>query len=154
MTLTDKDATSGRPRQPWQYSMKTLLLVTAGTAMALAILVSFPNPIAVPVLICLTIAIPAILCIVAIYGSGYQRTFCIGALFPTGITLYATGWMMGLSLIEAPSVSDLDTLEQWLEFFDEVGAPYRVYVGAAWLLAMIIGSLAVVLRRHLETRAR
>ena len=154
MTSTEKDATSGRPRQPWQYSMKTLLLVTAGTAMALAILVSFPDPIAVPVLICLTITIPAILCVVAIYGSGYQRTFCIGALFPTGTMLYATGWLMGLSLIEAPSVSDLNTLKQWLAFFDEVGVPYRVYVGAAWLLAMVIGAMAVVLRRHLETRAR
>ena len=133
MTSPDKDAASGRSGRPWQYSMTTLLLVTAGTAMALAVLVSFPSTIAVPVLICLTIAIPAVLCVVAIYGSGYQRTFCIGALFPTGIMLYTTGWLMGLSLFEPPSTSDLKTLEEWLAFLDDVSVPYRLYVGSAWL---------------------
>jgi hypothetical protein len=146
--------TRPQPGQPWQYSLKTLFLITLGLAVALAVVVSFPNGIAVPLLICLAIAIPAFLTVVAIYGSGYQRTFSIGALFPTCTLLYATGWLMGLTLIEGPGPSTFDSLGDWLELFDEVGGPYRVYTGSAWLLAVAVGWMAVGVRYRLERRAR
>ncbi len=145
--------TRPQPGRPWQYSLKTLFLITLGLAVALAVVVSFPNAIAVPVLICLAIAIPAFLTVVAIYGSRYQRTFAIGALFPTCTLLYTTGWLMGLTLIEGPR-PPIDSLEDWLEFFDEVGGAYRVYAGCAWLLAVAVGWMAVAVRHHLEARAR
>jgi len=143
-----------QPGRPWQYSMKTLMLVALGTAVALTIVVSLPNAIAVPVLICLAIAVPAFLTAVAIYGSGYQRAFSIGALYPTCTMLYATGWLMGLSLIEGPRASELDSLEGWLAFFEAVGGAYRVYTGCAWLLAVAVGWMAVAVRYHFEKRAR
>ena len=145
--------TRPQPGRPWQYSLKALFLITLGLAVALAVVVSFPNVIAVPVLLCLAIAIPAFLTAVAVYGAGYQRTFAIGALFPTGTLLYTTAWLMGVSLLEPPSI-DLDSLEGWLAFFDHVGVTYRVYAGSVWLLAVAIGWMAVAVRYHLETRTR
>jgi hypothetical protein len=133
---------------PWQYSLKTLLVVTAAVAVALSIIVSSPDWIAVPMLMLLAIAVPALLTSVLVYGSGYQRTFCLGALFPTGIALYATGWAMGLALVDG----DLDDLGEWLEFFEAAGNPYRVYSASAWLLAIAVGSAAVAIRRRLEAR--
>jgi hypothetical protein len=153
MTSTPNNSTSTEPRRRLQFSIRTLLWVTLATAIALAILVSSPSVVAVPVMMCLTIAIPAILTVVVIYGSGYQRTFCVGALFPTGIALYATGWLLGLSLFEPPSI-DLDSLDGWLDFFDGIGSAYRAYTGCAWLLAIAVGSIAVAVRCRLQARAR
>ena len=153
MTSTHDGTTPTRPRRPWQYSMKTLFRVTFGTAVALAVVVSSPNAIAVPVMICLNIAVPAFLTVVLVYGSGYQRTFCIGALFPTWTALYATGWLLVIALMQAPPASSLDTLDGWLAFFDAIGSTYRVCTGGAWLLA-VVGSAAVGVRWHLETQTR
>jgi hypothetical protein len=90
MTSTQNSTTPAQPGRPLQYSLKTLLLVTLGTAVGLAIVVSSPNVIAAPMIICLTIAIPALLTVVVVYDSGYRRTFCIAALFPTCTSLYTT----------------------------------------------------------------
>ena len=152
MSRTENAENSTPPRGPWQFSMKTLLVVTAATAVALAIVVSLPNAIAVPVMLCLAIGIPAFLTVIVIYGSGYQRTFCIGALFPACAMLHATGWLLFFSIIEGPG--NLEDLGRWLEFFDEISAPYRVYTGAAWLLAIVVGFVAVGVRWQLEARAQ
>jgi hypothetical protein len=146
------NATPTPPGRPWQYSLKTLFLITLGLALALAVVVSFPSALAVPVLICLAIALPAFLTAVALYGSGYQRAFAVGALFPTCTVLYATGWLMGLTLVNSPGPSPLADLEEWLEFFEGVGPAYRVYAGAAWLLAVAVGWMAVGVRYHFERR--
>ena len=142
--------TPPRPSRPWQYSLKTLFLITLGLAVALAIVVSFPSAIAVPVLICLAIALPAFLTMVAIYGSGYQRAFAFGALFPTCTLLYATGWLVGLTLVQG----ELSDLEDWLEFFEDTTPAYRVCAGSAWLLAVAIGWMAVGVRHHFERQTQ
>jgi len=153
MTSTHNNTTPPQPGRPWQYSLKTLLLVTLATAVALGILVSTPSGIAVPVMICLTIAIPALLTVVVVYGSGYQRTFCIGALFPTCTALYVTGWFLGLVQLELTDNSPR-IVDDWLELCEGMGSVYRVYTANAWLLAILIGAAAVGVRRQLESRAR
>jgi hypothetical protein len=154
MTPPDSDTTPPQPGRPWQFSMKTLLIVTIATALGLTIVVSLPNAIAVPLMICLTVAVPALLTVVLVYGSGYQRTFCIGALFPTCLLLYVTGWLFGLALINPPVAGELDDLDQWLRFFEGIGPHYRTYAASAWLMAVIVGTLAVCVRWGLEARAR
>jgi hypothetical protein len=134
--------------------MQTLLVVTIATALGLTVVFSLPSTVAVPVMICLTVAIPALLTAVLVYGSGYERTFCIGALFPTCLLLYVTGWLFGLALLEPPGVGDLDDFDEWLQLFDEIGSPYRVYAGFAWLMGVIVGTLTVCVRWGLEARAR
>ena len=38
------------------------------------------------------------------------------------------------------------------QIFDGVGNAYRVYSAAAWLMAVVLGSAAVIVRRRLEGR--
>ena len=105
-------------------------------------------------MICLAIAIPALLTVVVVYGSSYQRTFCIGALFPTCTELYVTGWLLvGLTQIDAYGDA-MEDFEEWLELFDSLGYSYRIYTAGSWLLAVIIGAAAVGVRRRLERGAR
>ncbi len=154
MTSTHDSTTSPQPGRPWQFSIKALMVVTAGTAVALTIVVSLPNVIAVPIMFCMTIVIPALLTVVVVHGPGYRRTFCIGALFPAGLALYVTGWLFGLVLMEGGRMGSLDNPGKWLKFFEGIGSTYRVYAASAWLLAVVVGMLAVGVRRRLEVRSR
>ncbi|MHC4404620.1 MAG: hypothetical protein ACYTG0_33625 [Planctomycetota bacterium] len=154
MNSTENNPSSTPRGHPWQFGVRTLLWVTLGMALALGIVVSSPSAIAVPVMMCLAITVPAVLTVVLIYGSTYQRTFCIGALFPSCVALYATGWLFGVMLFGGPQGDGLDSLDEWLELFDYLSLPCRVYVGGAWLLAVIVGSLAVGVRWQLERTAR
>jgi hypothetical protein len=137
---------------PWQFGLRALLGMTIATAVALTILFSLPDEYAVPVLVFLVIAVPAMLTVTAVYGSGYQRAFCIGALFPTGVVLYGTAWMLisFLFLLRGPRGPGALDGEFWMEFVQYLATPYRAYVGAAWVLAVVLGSLAVMIRWRLE----
>lgn len=135
---------------PIRFGLGTLLVFTVIVSAALAVLVVLPEFISVPVTICLAVVVPAVVLTVAIYGRGYFRTFCMGALFPMGLLLYTTGWVLGLSLVNPPGVGDLDSLASWLKFFDKFGGPYRIYTGCSWILAVLVGMACVVVRRLLN----
>jgi hypothetical protein len=147
MTTAPDDEPSDPRNDRFQFSLATLLWLTLAVACALALLVGMPSAVAVPILICLAIGVPAVLTTVLVYGRGYVRAFCTGALFPTGIFLYATGWVFGLTIIEGPRPGTMDSLAEWFEFFEEIGTPYRVYAGAAWALGLIVGLVCVGVRR-------
>jgi hypothetical protein len=75
-------------RRPFlQFSLSTMFWITTVTAVICAILFPMPAVIAIPLILLITVALPAVLTTVIIYGGSYQRTFCIGAMFPSGIFL-------------------------------------------------------------------
>ena len=113
-----------------------------------------PHYVAVPVTIALSVGFPAVLTISAMYGDRVVRAFCIGALFPTGLLLYVTGWLFGLALIEGPIAGELDDILQWLEFFESLDVTYRVYAGSTWILSFVVGVACVLTRAALVRSAR
>lgn len=127
-----------------QFSLRSIFVVTTVAAIVLTLLFQVPDPLAVPVLLFATIAFPAVLVTILIYGSGYQRTFSIGALFPLTILLlllvFAQSGVFASSALTLP--------------FDEP-VLFRTSVGAFWLSSVVIGLLCVATRWELERdRAR
>jgi hypothetical protein len=73
----------------WQFSLLTLLALTAVVAVTSAAVTSPPNWISGMALGFLSFAFPTAFMLVIVYGEGYWRAFCIGALVPS-----LEGWVM------------------------------------------------------------
>jgi hypothetical protein len=149
MNSADDKTTSTPSNRPLQFSLRTLLLVVAGASVGLAVVVSLPGAVAAPVLMCLSLVIPAVLTVVLVCGTRYQRAFCMAALFPIGAVAFATLWVITVTLFNTPG-NRLSESSDWLEFFNDVYGPYRVYSAAAWLLGVAVGCLGVWIRWHLD----
>lgn len=122
-----------------RFSLRMVFLAVVAVAVGCALLFSTPNYIAVPALFFVVVALPAVLTAGVIFGRRGTRAFCIGALFPTGLVLYATGWLLGLSLIESPI--QLEDASAWMEFVEEVDFSLRLYAAGSWCMALLIGAL-------------
>jgi hypothetical protein len=73
-----------------QFSLRTMLLVTTLSALACGTLFAAPLYVGIWIAsISLLMFTPTVLAIVVIYGSGYARTFAIGALIPMGVLFQA-----------------------------------------------------------------
>jgi hypothetical protein len=68
-----------------------MFVVTTALAVVLSGLFAGPAWLAYVTAILLAVAAPMVLTVVLIYGRGYARTFCVGALFPLGVLLSALG---------------------------------------------------------------
>ena len=118
-----------------QFSLRTMFVLTTCMAFACAVLFAFPDMVTVPLLLALTIALPAVLTTFTIYGSGYLRTFCIGALFPATTTLCAVVYFLGYLLIMVAfdsSVGDVLVLE-------DPDSVYRWCAGTSWVFTIVVG---------------
>lgn len=133
-------------RRPVQFGLRMLFALTAFVAVSCSLMFTMPNTAATPALVVFTIALPAVLTAVAIYGGGYQRTFCIGALFPAGTMLVCTSLMLLIHSISAYQ----NTVTSWTEFAEEVGPYYRPYVGLTWVSSIAVGLLTVMVRWLVE----
>jgi hypothetical protein len=122
-----------------RFSLRIVFLGVVAAAVGCALLFSTPNYIAVPALLFVVVVLPALLTAGVIFGGRGLRAFCIGALFPTGLMLYATGWLLGLSLIEGPT--RLDDPSDWMDFVERVDFPLRLYAAGSWVMALLIGAL-------------
>ena len=135
-----------RPRKP-QFGMRTLLGLFVVAAL-LGSIFTMPEWLGGIVAFFLMLALPVILITTLIYGGGYLRTFCIGALVPTApqvlaLPFLATIWMFG----GPPQVRGLGRL---FEFFDEYGANVRVVFAALALVSLVTGVLAITVRWLVE----
>jgi hypothetical protein len=139
-----------RASQPLQFGLKTLLVLVFGAAFSIAMVVSVPSAVAVPMLMCLALAIPGVLTAVLVYGGPYQRVFCMAAIFPTGAVCFATLWLITVSLFDTPG-GNLEAPSDWLDFFDAIDMPYRVYSAGAWVLGCFTGCAAMWIRKCLTT---
>jgi hypothetical protein len=87
-------------RLDMRFSLRAILVVFVCLAVGFTLLFSTTNYIALPLLILLAVALPATLAAGTVYTRGTWQAFCIGGLFPSGLMLYITGWMLGLSIFE------------------------------------------------------
>ena len=129
-----------------RFSLRALLVIFLCLAVGCALLFSTPNYIAVAALIFLNVALPAGLTMGAIYTRNTWRAFCIGGLFPSGLMLYTTGWVLGLSLFEGPG--RIRSIPEWAQFSDAIAVQYRIYVACSWVMTVLIGTMAVLIRYY------
>ena len=97
-----------------------------------------PAVVAIPLMLLMSVALPAVLTTVIIYGRSYQRTFCIGAMFPSGIFLLMVPYgSMGLFSFGANGPDDF-----W----------FRLVVFGFWVFCVVLGGVCVGVRRLVEKR--
>ncbi len=78
-----QDHQTAPDRTPFQFTLRTLMVITTVTAVVLSGL-SWLTAITVFLFV---LTVPLVLTVTLIYGRGNGRTFCIGALFPAGLSL-------------------------------------------------------------------
>jgi hypothetical protein len=93
------------PRPRFQFQLRTALIVMTALAILLSAVFAGLPGVAMTTAVLLATGIPMCLTIVLVYGRGYQRTFCIGALFPSGLIL---SWTAPLSLPYGLMIADSD----------------------------------------------
>lgn len=135
-----------------RFSLKTLLVVMAVVSLLIAAIVAFPRPVTTSVLIVLLQIIPIALLCGVLWGRGYERVFCIGALVPAALTLLALGpaWIYVLFdkwefRIEDAVVSDVVT--EFINLMTKYHGPHRIIAVLSWTCSLLMGLIAVALRR-------
>ena len=73
----------------FQFGLGTLFWITAATAILCALWFII-GEFAIPIMLFISVAVlPAVWTTLIIYGRGYQRTFGIGAMFPSGFLMFS-----------------------------------------------------------------
>jgi hypothetical protein len=133
----------------FQFSLRDLFGATAALAICLALLLGSPGIIRVVTILVLIDLLPMLLTVGTVYGRGYMRTFCIGALFPVGpafVVLAMFKIYYGMAILSA----------EWEDFWDAVD---EVSTGPAILTAVLVGlsvlfGVLAVFFRHLIEACR
>lgn len=145
---SDEDRNAQLRRPKLQFSVRALLGLTVCVAVACSVLFAMPDQASVAVIVVISVLLPALLTTGAIHGGTYQRTFCIGALFPTAFmlltfTLFSYYWLpmvLGRNIVPLGGPEQEANLAFW----------FRVHAGASWAMSIIVGLLCLALRRLTE----
>jgi hypothetical protein len=127
------------PARPprFQFTIRTMLIFTAVVAVLCSVLFTMPEWAAELIFFWLVCIVPAILVTLLIYGDRDQRTFGVGALFPSGF-----GFLAGLGITSV----NLPNLPVWLSVNG------RLEIVLFWLFGALNGYLCVLTRRWIEKR--
>jgi hypothetical protein len=124
------------PRPFLQFSLGTMFWIMTATAIVCAVVFRMPGEFAIPLILLIGVALPAVLTTVIIYGRSYQRTFCIGAMFPSAFFLFMVPYGgMGMFPWGSPSGDDI---------------VFRMVVCGFWASSLLIGGVCVGVRRLVE----
>ena len=137
-----EESQSGIPPR-FQFSLGTLFWITTVTAIMFAVSFRVPAVVAIPLMLFISVALlPAVWTTVIVYGRGYQRSFSIGAVFPSGVLMFFAFFATldrGMSFYRWNSRSEEDF---W----------FRVVVFGFWLSSLLVGVVCMGVRRLVEKR--
>jgi hypothetical protein len=132
------DAQSGGA--PVQYSLRTIFIVMTVLAVALSGIFAGPPWASMLTGLALSLLTPMVLTIAIIYGWGYARTFCIGALFPASTMLFlSASWFVARFFWDPYDVPG-ELIARWyigilaLILFALVFALGLLAVGVRWMI--------------------
>ena len=131
----------------WQYSLRTLFVVTTLLAVMLSLLFASPGWVRALSALCWVTAFPAVLATALVYGKGYLRTFCLGTLIPSAWAMFSLAFVF---LHVSPYVMDSDDYELQDALADQV-------VGLAVVssvMSVLVGLLAIGTRWVIESPQR
>jgi hypothetical protein len=126
------------PRPFLQFGLGTIFWITSATAVACTIVFRIPSEFAVPLILFTSVALPAVLTTLIVYGRGYQRTFCIGAMFPA-VVFFLFILSSGINQVRW-NLSGLSAFE------------FQMLVCSFWASIVLIGGLCVGVRKLAERR--
>ena len=128
---------------PFQFSILGLLGLMTCVGVATGLLFAVPAWIGGIASVLVNIAMPCVLTTIAIHGQGYQRTFCVGALFPAGVAIFGVGLGFALTWIDPSSMLHAN-----------LTAASRISNAIVWGMIPACGLLAMVTRYLVEARRK
>ena len=136
---------------PFQYSLRTMFIVMTALAVVLSGIYAGPPWVSILTGLALGLLAPMVLTIGIIYGRGYARTFCIGALFPAALILIA----LTPGYIDFPRVIGWEDYYRTYRSSDEI-LPWRVALSifVAGVMIVVSGLVAVGIRWMIEAPQR
>ena len=114
--------------------------ITTATAIVCSLTFTFSEVVAAPLVVLFSVILAAVLITIIVYGRGYQRAFCIGAIVPFSILLFMLGFGGVLLFLQDFSFSRINFLA------------FRVIVVMFWVLGLLIGVVCMGVRRLVEKR--
>jgi hypothetical protein len=124
----------------FQFGLFSMFLVTTAVAVACSLTFSMPSLVAVPLFVLFSVIVTAVLITVIVYGRGYQRTFCIGAVVPFGVLLLMFAFAGVILFLDGPSPRT-----------DDLSC--RLVVDGIWVSSILVGAICVGVRWLVEKRA-
>lgn len=91
---------SGGPPNRFQFTLSQLIVLMTLVAVFCASAISVPGWLSLILAACFSILLPMAFTVGVVYGRGYQRTFSIGALFPSGLVGLQGIGMIGFRLYQ------------------------------------------------------
>ena len=131
-------------RTPFQFTLRTLMIIITVAAVIFSGLFAGPDWLSAITAALFVLAIPLVLTVVLVYGRGYGRTFCIGALFPTGVLFVIQGFSRSFFYGGGPFWGGMDG--------DRFGV--IVFLTVYCILALMAGLLAMGVRKMVEGAGR
>ena len=130
-------------RRPFQFSLRSLFAITTLLAVMLSLLFASPGWVRLFSSLFWGTAYPAVLTTVLVYGKGYLRTFCLGALFPSAWAMFYLGYVF-FQFSGALFVVGLGDL-------DEMGQTVAAFIMVSSGMSVLVGLLAMGTRRLVES---
>lgn len=124
---------------PFQFTLQTMLIVTTVLAVACSLLFATTGAVRIVSGVCLLIFFPAVLTTVLVYGRGYQRTFCIGALFPAGAALMSFQYLFAYFSMIGGRGGDPEDFG------------LAVFIALSWAASVVVGLVACGVRWMVES---
>jgi hypothetical protein len=142
--MADQDDTVPRRQpepRPFQFTLRTMFIITTVAAVGCAAAFWPTEGVRAIAVLYLIVVTPMAITVALIYGRGYVRTFCIGALFPAVATILFFIYFFIGELIGAG---------------DDQAARYKIatFMGAYLMLVSISGVLAMGIRWMVESPER
>jgi len=137
-----RSSQAGQPHR-FQFTLSQLIVLMTLVAVFCASALSKPDWLSMVLAACFTFFLPMGFTVGVVYGRGYQRTFCIGALFPSGIVVLQGFGFIGLRLYRPFSGG--------ADFGGEERLWVWVFLVAVCAVSAVFGLLAIGLRWTIES---
>lgn len=126
-----------------RFTLLTMFVVTGFVAVAMAVLFAFPDVWATVALIALLQIVPAVLTVGLVWGNSNLRAFCLGALFPTVLTLLFCASVWVLFVLVESSHEPAARIAGGLEHYAD---GHRIVAAVSWLCALLMGVITLSVR--------
>ena len=142
-TSQDGDRDGAAELNPFQFSVGSLLIVCLLLAICLSNYIAGEELARFLTILLLTIAVPMVLTVALVYGRGYLRTCCIGALFPAVVSL-------ALIVYEPRVLGELKLVKVYDYSPQQHGAAFLTALAGYVGTIAVFGFLAILVRWRLE----
>jgi hypothetical protein len=137
-------ASAPRTGSRFQFSLGTFFLATTGIGIMTGLLFSLPGLFIFPFAMICNLMLTVTLTITLIYGKGYLKTFCIGALIVSGTMVFANAGVFGYGMFVYNQIS------QFLPNY----TLYRILVLSEWIVVVLLGFFGVFVRVMVERSSK